>query len=89
VNISCDTNDDPDDRWGATFPEALQYVDVLMPNEREACRIARTDNFEEAIRQLAGTVPLLVVKMGSRGAMAVRGSERICCAPFAVEVADR
>jgi sugar/nucleoside kinase (ribokinase family) len=88
VTISCDTNDDPDDQWGATFPEALKYVDVLMPNEREACRIARTDNFEEAIRQLAGTVPLLVVKMGSKGAMAVRRTERIHCAPIAVEVVD-
>jgi sugar/nucleoside kinase (ribokinase family) len=88
VTISCDTNDDPDDRWGATFPEALKYVDVLMPNEREACKIARTDNFEEAIHRLAGTVPLLVVKMGSKGAMAVRGTERICCAPLAVEIVD-
>jgi sugar/nucleoside kinase (ribokinase family) len=88
LTISCDTNDDPDDRWGATFPEALQYVDVLMPNEREACKIARTDNFEDAVRQLATVVPLLVVKMGSRGAMAVRGAERIECAPIAVEVVD-
>jgi sugar/nucleoside kinase (ribokinase family) len=88
LTISCDTNDDPDDQWGATFPEALQYVDVLMPNEREACKIARTDNFEDAVRQLAAKVPLLVVKMGSKGAMAVRGSERIHCTPIAVEVVD-
>jgi sugar/nucleoside kinase (ribokinase family) len=88
LTISCDTNDDPDDAWGATFPEALKYVDVLMPNEREACKIARTDNLEDAIRQLAETVPLLVVKMGSKGAMAVRGTERIECAPIAVEVID-
>jgi sugar/nucleoside kinase (ribokinase family) len=88
VTISCDTNDDPDDQWGATFPEALEYVDVLMPNEREACKIARTDSFEEAVRRLAGAVPLVVVKMGSKGAMAVRGAERIRCAPIAVEVVD-
>jgi sugar/nucleoside kinase (ribokinase family) len=88
VTISCDTNDDPDDQWGTTFPEALKYVDVLMPNEREACRIAHTDNFEEAIHQLAGMVPLLVVKMGSKGSLAVRGAERISCAPLAVEVVD-
>jgi sugar/nucleoside kinase (ribokinase family) len=88
LTISCDTNDDPDDTWGATFPEALQYIDVLMPNEREACKIARTGNFEDAVRQLAATVPLAVVKMGSKGAMAVRGTERIHCAPIAVEVVD-
>jgi sugar/nucleoside kinase (ribokinase family) len=88
LTISCDTNDDPADEWGATFPEAIQYVDVLMPNEREACKMARTDNFEDAVRALAAKVPLLVVKMGSKGAMAIRGPERIQCAPIAVEVVD-
>src|SRR6202023_3036963 len=47
-----------------------------------------TDDFEEAIHQLAGTIPLLVVKMGSKGALAVRGTERISGAPVAVEVVD-
>jgi sugar/nucleoside kinase (ribokinase family) len=88
LTISCDTNDDPEDKWEATFPEALQYVDVLMPNEREACKIARTDNFDVAVRKLAATIPLLVVKMGSKGAIAVCGTERIEGAPIAVEVVD-
>ncbi len=88
LTISCDTNDDPDDSWGATFPEALHYVDILMPNEREACKIARTGDFDEAVRRLAATVPLLVVKLGSKGAMAVRGNERFFCSPLAVEVVD-
>jgi sugar/nucleoside kinase (ribokinase family) len=88
LTISCDTNDDPDDRWGDTFPEALPYVDILMPNEREACKIARTSDFEDAIRRLSASVPLLVVKMGSKGAMAVRGGERFQCAPLPVEVVD-
>lgn len=88
LTISCDTNDDPDDTWGATFPDALRYVDILMPNEREACKIAHTDDFEEAVRRLSETVPLLVVKMGAKGAMAVRGGERFQCLPLAVEVVD-
>ena len=88
LTISCDTNDDPDDQWGATFPEALPYVDILMPNEREACKMAHTENFEEAVRILSAAVPLLVVKMGSRGAMAVRGGQRLHCAPLPVEVMD-
>ena len=88
LTISCDTNDDPADAWGETFQEALPYVDILMPNEREACKMARTDDFEEAVRVLAAAVPLLVVKMGSKGAMAVRGSERLQCSPIAVDVVD-
>lgn len=88
LTISCDTNDDPYDTWGETFPEALRYVDILMPNEREACKMARTEDFEEAVRRLTATVPLLVVKMGSKGAMAIRGSERITSAPLTVDVVD-
>jgi sugar/nucleoside kinase (ribokinase family) len=88
LTISLDTNDDPDDRWDDTLPEALQYVDILMPNEREACKIARTVDFEDALRRLSASVPLLVVKMGSKGAMAVRRSERFHCPPLPVDVVD-
>jgi sugar/nucleoside kinase (ribokinase family) len=88
LTISCDTNDDPDDRWGDTFPEALRYVDILMPNEREACKIAGTTDFEDAVRRLSASVPLLVVKMGSKGAIAVRAGEHFHCPPLPVKVVD-
>lgn len=88
LTISLDTNDDPDDRWADTLAEALRYVDILMPNEREACKIAGVTHLEEAIVRLAGLVPLLVVKMGAKGSMAVRGSERFLNTALAVEVVD-
>ncbi len=88
LTISCDTNDDPEDRWEETFPDALPFVDILMPNEREACKMARTEDFEEAVRILSAKIPLLVVKMGSKGAMAVRGAERVHCLPLSVDVVD-
>ena len=71
-----DTNDDPTDRWEDGVQEALQFVDVLMPNEREACKLARNENVEAAIRQLSERVPVVVVKRGAKGAMAVaKGKE--------------
>lgn len=88
LTISLDTNDDPDDRWADTLPEALRYVDILMPNEREACKIAGVSDFEKAIRQLSERVPLLVVKIGSKGSMAVRGDERFLNSALNVEVID-
>ncbi len=88
LTISLDTNDDPEDRWADTLPEALRYVDILMPNEREACKIAGTSDFEDAIGRLSKFVPFLVVKMGSKGSMAVRGNERILKPALAVEVVD-
>lgn len=76
IGISLDTNDDPDDQWQAGLCDVLKYVDVLLPNQREACRIAGTDNLEAAIHRLSQQVPLLVVKLGEQGALAQRGAER-------------
>jgi len=76
LTISLDTNDDPDDKWEGVG-EVLKYVDVLLPNEREACKLAGTEDLEAAIRKLSAQVPMVVVKLGPKGALAQRGSERI------------
>src|SRR5271165_6296767 len=43
LTISLDTNDDPDDRWEGGLVEILRQVDVFLPNEREACKVAGTE----------------------------------------------
>jgi sugar/nucleoside kinase (ribokinase family) len=77
LTISLDTNDDPDDRWEGGLSDVLRYVDVFLPNEREACKAAGTDDLEAAIHKLSQWVPLIVVKLGRKGAMAQRGAERV------------
>lgn len=76
LTISLDTNDDPDDRWEGSLFQVLRYVDVFLPNEREACKAAATDDLEDAIAKLSELVPLLVVKLGPKGAIAQRGKQR-------------
>jgi sugar/nucleoside kinase (ribokinase family) len=76
LTISLDTNDDPEDRWEGGLHELLPHVDVFLPNEREACKAAGTENLEEAIGRLARLVPLLVVRLGRKGSLAQRGSDR-------------
>jgi sugar/nucleoside kinase (ribokinase family) len=78
LTISLDTNDDPEDRWEGGLHELLRDVDVFLPNEREACKAAGTNNddLEAAVRKLSGLVPLVVVKLGRQGAMAQRGADR-------------
>jgi sugar/nucleoside kinase (ribokinase family) len=75
LSTSLDTNDDPEDRWESDVLEVLKWVDVLLPNEHEACRLARTDDPLRAAEILAEKVPLLVVKRGERGVLARRGRE--------------
>ncbi len=82
LTTSLDTNDDPDDRWRGLDP-LLPHVDVLLPNAREAQKIAGTDDLEEAVTRLADLVPLVVVKLGEDGSLAQRGNQRFksCALP--------
>jgi len=88
LSTSLDTNDDPEDRWGRDVLDVLAWVDVLLPNEREACRLARLENPMQALEFLAGKVPLVIMKRGERGTLARRGSEIIEAAPPKVTVVD-
>ena len=75
LSISLDTNDDPDNSWEGGLQEALCYVDIFMPNEREAQMAAGVADLETAVQKLAAFVPLVVVKLGQQGSMAQRGTE--------------
>jgi sugar/nucleoside kinase (ribokinase family) len=77
LTVSLDPNDDPAGEWGGDLIELLGSVDVLMPNEHEACRLAGESDPEGAIEKLRRKVPLLVVKRGRQGAIAVRGEQRV------------
>jgi sugar/nucleoside kinase (ribokinase family) len=75
LTTSLDTNDDPEDRFDGVAA-ILKHVDVFLPNEREACKIAGTNDLEDALRRLAQLTPTVVVKLGARGSIAQRGRER-------------
>ncbi|HEX4006812.1 MAG TPA: sugar kinase [Acidobacteriaceae bacterium] len=88
MSVSLDPNDDPSGEWGAAFLELLPWVDVLMPNERELCHLAHEDDVEQAVERISQRVPLLVVKRGRRGAIAVRGMERVAVPALVVASVD-
>jgi sugar/nucleoside kinase (ribokinase family) len=88
VTISLDTNDDPDDRWEGGLTDVLRHVDVFLPNDREACKAAGVDDLEIAVQKLSKWVPLVVVKLGQKGALAQRGSERVVSSANALEAVD-
>lgn len=88
LSTSIDTNDDPDEHWDGVLNETLPYVDVLLPNEREVRKITGINDLDQAMATLAQRVPTLVVKLGDRGAVALRGRERIAARPIGVKVVD-
>jgi sugar/nucleoside kinase (ribokinase family) len=88
LTTSLDTNDDPENRWPDDLIEVLRHTDVFLPNEREACKIARRDDLESALQRLSEIVPLIVVKLGPKGAIARRGNQQLEFPTFEVNVID-
>ncbi|MGB9402103.1 MAG: carbohydrate kinase family protein [Candidatus Acidiferrales bacterium] len=75
LSTSLDTNDDPSGEWGNDLLGVLPFVDILFPNEREAKKIAGTDDLEKAIGKLSQSCQFVVVKLGAQGAIIRKGPE--------------
>ncbi|MGI5916994.1 MAG: carbohydrate kinase family protein [Anaerolineae bacterium] len=86
MTVSMDTNWDPAERWELEgFFDAL---DVFIPNEQEVLAISGECDLERAVDVMEARVPVLVVKRGGDGALAVAGDERLSLPAYPVEVAD-
>jgi sugar/nucleoside kinase (ribokinase family) len=88
LSTSLDTNDDPEDKWGDDLLSVLPFVDIFFPNEREVKKIAGSDNLNEAIEKLSQMCKSLVVKLGSKGAIARKGLDEWRCDATPVVVVD-
>jgi sugar/nucleoside kinase (ribokinase family) len=76
LTLSLDTNDDPEDKWDGVLPRLLPYIDILLPNQSEICRITRRTNLDDALAELSSIVPAIIVKCGRDGAIVQSGSHR-------------
>lgn len=88
LSTSMDTNDDPDNRWDSDVLDVLPWLDVLLPNEDEACRLARIDDPISALDFLAARASLVVMKRGDKGAVARRGSQMFEAPPTKIAAVD-
>lgn len=88
LTLSLDTNDDPESRWGFPLQELLDVVDIFLPNADEACQITGKVEVESALEELAARVPLVAVKLGSRGALVQQGKRRCLVPAQAVKPVD-
>ena len=67
------------DRHGSDFRAMIEKgeIDILFANEGEAMALTGTEDLEKAIDWLAPKVPVLVVTRSEKGALAIRGDERV------------
>jgi sugar/nucleoside kinase (ribokinase family) len=76
LTLSLDTNDDPEDTWSSPLPQILPYLDLLLPNRDELCRMTRRDTLDQALDELASIVPTIAVKCGGEGAVVQTNGKR-------------
>lgn len=69
VTISLDTCWDGTEQWTKILAPCLAYVDIFETNKEEAMLYAGKDTLEEALEFYASfNIPIIVVKMGDKGA---------------------
>jgi sugar/nucleoside kinase (ribokinase family) len=70
TTVFSDLGWDPTEAWSPEVLDRLRYVDVFMPNAVEAMAYTRTTTAEDALDALTTRVPVVVIKLGARGAIA-------------------
>jgi sugar/nucleoside kinase (ribokinase family) len=90
ATVFADLGWDPTEAWSAEVLDRLEHVDVFLPNAVEAMAYTRTGNPEEALAALAERLPVVVVKLGDRGAIAIDSTtgERACAAALPISAVD-
>jgi len=88
ATTSVDPNWDPAENWNGGLTDVLRGTDVFLPNAIEAVRIAYQEDVDRAAVSLAGLAALVVVKLGSQGALAVQGTSLVRVGAVPVEPLD-
>jgi sugar/nucleoside kinase (ribokinase family) len=88
LTTSFDPNSDPTSSWGEEIWDVIAQTDILFINETEALQLTRARDVGAALKSLGARVGCAVVKLGPKGAVAVRGGEVAKARGFKVEALD-
>jgi sugar/nucleoside kinase (ribokinase family) len=87
LSTSLDPDYDPDGKWDE-IQELLPWVDVFLPNEYEATRIAGAADVESACAHWRDLPTVNVIKRGANGVLTAAGNRVIASPAFAVHPID-
>ena len=88
LTTSLDPDSDPTGKWDESIFEVLKYVDVFLPNEKEALYISGCDSIESALGRLNETVNTVVIKAADRGVWVKTDEKTYHADIFNVNVVD-
>jgi sugar/nucleoside kinase (ribokinase family) len=77
LTTSLDIQWDPKEEWNFNYKEVLPFVDVFLPNEQEALLLTGESVLENAIKKLRAFAKFVVVKLGSKGSIAVTNGKSV------------
>jgi sugar/nucleoside kinase (ribokinase family) len=77
LSTSLDTQWDPEEKWDFPLEELLPYVDVFLPNIEEFKFLTHTSTIEEGIKKVQSFAHFIIIKNGSKGAIAWDGKSLI------------
>jgi len=88
LTTSFDPGWDPDEKWGRDIFDVFAYIDVFLPNAREALFITGENSLEDALNHLGQMMQTVVVTNGSEGALCHSGGRNIRSTIYKVDVKD-
>lgn len=88
LSTSFDPNSDPSNLWSPSIREVLAHTDLLFLNQQEALQFTRARTARGALKVLGKEVPCAVIKLGARGALAIKDGAVTAAAGFKVKPTD-
>jgi sugar/nucleoside kinase (ribokinase family) len=88
LTTSFDPNSDPMSSWDRDVWRVVDETTILFINRDEALHLTRKKNAREALKQLAESVPCVVIKLGPRGAVAAANGQVVSVPAFEVSPVD-
>ncbi len=88
MSISLDPNSDNKNQWNSGIWKCLEYVDLLMLDEMEAINISKAKSLNRALEVFAQKVPTVVIKLGSKGALAKSHGQVVQLPAFKIKPVD-
>jgi sugar/nucleoside kinase (ribokinase family) len=88
LTTSLDPDSDPAGNWDESIFEVLKYVDIFLPNKKEARHISKCDTIEQALNFLNRMVKTVVIKSGEDGVWVKSNNKTIHAEIFRVNTVD-
>ncbi|KRE49932.1 carbohydrate kinase family protein [Paenibacillus sp. Soil724D2] len=88
VTLSCDVGWDDTGEWYSGVFELMRYVDVFLMNETEAHHYTGFEHIDDSLGYMSGFCKHVVVKLGPKGAVAMKDGLQSSCPGFSVKALD-